>query len=819
MSVRSADAAPAKAAGEARRFALTAPQLSIWLDQALHPHKPIYNTGQTLEINANLDIDHFLSALRRVVAESDALRLRFYKGAEIAQEAVAATDVDVDFRDFSKEANAETAANEWIDRLFWEPLEPTDFPLFQFALAKLSAERFLWMQKYHHLVIDATGRQIVASRVAAIYDALKQGQKAPPPANASYRIARNLEDDYLASERYALDRKYWAKRLSNLPRPIVAVDPSRSEKLRSGRPTRLDCGLTDREAAALHAFARRHQSSAFKVILAITWMCCCRLYAKEDFVIGVPVAHRTTPPSKQCVGLFSKVMPFRLSLDPEMTLAVALREIDLALSEDLRHQSFPPDHIGREIRHHGGLFDIGVNYVRSNYGFTLDDAPVACRNLSSGFAAPLAVVVFEDATDGSLLIRLDYDRGRVAAGEAENLVRCFRSILTGILEAGDAVAAMSAIMTDIPVDTDAASPPSPASPAEEASSTASVAVPAVNVPENVRTGILDMWRSLFTGVTVGWDDDYFALGGDSLKAIWMIGECNARFGIDLPLGVLFENPTPARFAQAVAVAARSDIRSLLTVLKEGSAAVPLVLVHPVGGTLFCYRDLLSRLPDTLKVYGLRASGVWPGETPAESIEEMAEGYKDLVAAAIGSAACHLAGWSFGGLVAFEMARQFAAEGTPATLTLIDTPSHPQRLGDKIDDPLSAVAEALHVDPKAISALAGTPSTANAITALMPPDLPKLSEEQLECMIAVVRNVRRMRGQYRLGRFAGPVTLFRASADIAVDHPAFDWREAVTGPLQIYSLPASHRTIMLAPHVDQIALHLSRQAGAGQVCRG
>ncbi|HXZ00019.1 MAG TPA: condensation domain-containing protein [Stellaceae bacterium] len=811
MLARSADEPSPKTMEAAGRFTLTAPQLSIWLDQALHPHKPIYNTGQTLGINTSLNLDHFMSALRRVVTENDALRLRFHKGTEILQETVDAAEIDADFRDFSAAADAETAASGWIDRLFWEPFEPTDFPLFRFAVAKLSDERFVWMQKYHHLVIDATGRQIVASRVAAIYDALRQDREIPPSENASYRVARSLEDEYLSSEQYALDRKYWAKRLSGLPGPLVGIGPSRSEKLRSGRPTRLDCGLSEREAAGLHAVARRYQSSAFKVILAITWMCCCRVYAKEDLVVGVPVAHRMTPLSKRCVGLFSKVMPFRMSLDPEMTLAAALREINLALSEDLRHQSFPTDHISREIRHHGSLFDIGVNYVRSNYGFTLDGAPVACTNLSAGFSVPLAVVVFEDAADGSLLILLEYDQGRVTALEAEHFVRCFRSILSGILASGSAMDAMSAMMAEVPVAA-AAMPVPPSAPlAERAPSSAPVIASTSSIPETIRTGVLDMWCTLFKGINVGWDDDYFQLGGDSLKAIWMIGECNERFGIDLPLGVLFEHPTPVGFAQAVAAAARSDTRSLLAVLKEGSAPAPLLLVHPVGGTLFCYRDLVSRLPETLKVYGLRASGVWPGEPLADSIEEMARGYVELATAATGRVACHLAGWSFGGLVAFEMARQFAADGMPpASLTLIDTPSYPHLLGEQVDDALFAVAEALRVEPSAITAPAETPLTAAIIAELAPPELPKPSEDQLECMVAMVRNVRRMRNRYQLGRFAGSVTLFRASADTAVDHPAFDWRNAVAGPLQICSLPASHRTIMLPPFVEQVARHLSRE---------
>src|SRR3954464_12754665 len=64
-------------AGRPNAYALTSSQLAIWIDQALHPGRPIYNTGQTITIKAPLHVDHFRRAIDTVVAESDALRLRF----------------------------------------------------------------------------------------------------------------------------------------------------------------------------------------------------------------------------------------------------------------------------------------------------------------------------------------------------------------------------------------------------------------------------------------------------------------------------------------------------------------------------------------------------------------------------------------------------------------------------------------------------------------------------------------------------------------------------------------------------------------------
>src|ERR1700722_1527277 len=89
--------------GEPERLAaLTGPQIPIWIDQSLHPAKPIYNVGQTLTLRAAIDVDGFGLALQTVVAEHDALRLRFIECEDGCRQ-LAASDasVELEFRDFS----------------------------------------------------------------------------------------------------------------------------------------------------------------------------------------------------------------------------------------------------------------------------------------------------------------------------------------------------------------------------------------------------------------------------------------------------------------------------------------------------------------------------------------------------------------------------------------------------------------------------------------------------------------------------------------------------------------------------------------------
>src|SRR5205085_2394872 len=120
-----------------------------------------------------------------------------------------------------------------IDQVFWNPIGATDFPLFKFALAKLDSNRFLWLQKYHHLIIDATGRQLVAARVALVYDALSVGAEPPPAEGGRYvTLAKAADDQYFGSDSLTADDAYWRSRLANLPEPIFQNHARLTEKSR-----------------------------------------------------------------------------------------------------------------------------------------------------------------------------------------------------------------------------------------------------------------------------------------------------------------------------------------------------------------------------------------------------------------------------------------------------------------------------------------------------------------------------------------------------------------------------------------------------------
>ena len=106
-------------------------------------------------------------------------------------------------------------------------------------------------------------------------------------------------------------------------------------------------------------------------------------------------------------------------------------------------------------------------------------------------------------------------------------------------------------------------------------------------------------------------------------------------------------------------------------LRTSGDRPPLFLVHPIGGNVLCYLNLVKHLPFDQPVYALQAAGAEPGATPLCTMSELAASYIAAIRRVCPEEQYNIGGWSFGGYVAVEMARQLADEEL-ARLILLDT---------------------------------------------------------------------------------------------------------------------------------------------------
>ena len=134
------------------------------------------------------------------------------------------------------------------------PIDPTSEPLFGFALFKVSADRFFWYARYHHIVMDGLSMALVARRLADVYTKLKVG---PAGLGGVFGKLTDLLDEdaaYRTSEQFAEDRQYWLDRLSDRPDRVSLGDQRAGT---TGPFVRHTAYLQRADADRLEAVARR----------------------------------------------------------------------------------------------------------------------------------------------------------------------------------------------------------------------------------------------------------------------------------------------------------------------------------------------------------------------------------------------------------------------------------------------------------------------------------------------------------------------------------------------------------------------------------
>ncbi|MGV7963346.1 amino acid adenylation domain-containing protein [Photorhabdus tasmaniensis] len=165
----------------------------------------------------------------------------------------------------------------------------------------------------------------------------------------------------------------------------------------------------------------------------------------------------------------------------------------------------------------------------------------------------------------------------------------------------------------------------------------------------------------------------FDMGGTSLTAMRLVVLVEKHFGVNIPLSVFVSDPTIAQLALRVRHSDAQAHFSPLVPMRTTGKRRPLFFVHPMGGNVLSYLRLVKHLPADQPFYALQAHGVDAGSTPLATVQQQAANYIQTIRQIQPQGPYSLGGWSYGGFVAFEMARQLKESGEKiADLFVLDT---------------------------------------------------------------------------------------------------------------------------------------------------
>jgi thioesterase domain-containing protein len=326
------------------------------------------------------------------------------------------------------------------------------------------------------------------------------------------------------------------------------------------------------------------------------------------------------------------------------------------------------------------------------------------------------------------------------------------------------------------------------------------------------------------------------MGIDSLMSVELRNRIQVDLGQEIPMAAFFQYSTASALAeylsrQGEGTAALTELAPAPTVLVPMQAGDPtrqlLFLIAPAGGSVSCYTNLVQQLDPGQPCFGLGMQSLDASSTTAESVQRIAARYVKVLRTAQPEGPFCLCGWSMGGVVAFEMARQLQAQGPQvAPLVLIDSPALTDHhklqegeealllgfalsLGVRWDD-ISSVRERLkRMEPGRRMAYLLEQAREMKVLPL------GTGLDQLVHLFNVFKHDVELLKNYTPQPYSGSIMLFKAEEQLIAFDFDMGWTDLAKGGLTIRVVPGDHYTIMHPPQVAGLAEQLRQYLQASR----
>ncbi|MDZ8136599.1 MAG: amino acid adenylation domain-containing protein [Nostoc sp. DedQUE04] len=339
-------------------------------------------------------------------------------------------------------------------------------------------------------------------------------------------------------------------------------------------------------------------------------------------------------------------------------------------------------------------------------------------------------------------------------------------------------------------------------------------------------GLVKIWENLLNTQPIGVTDNFFDVGGHSFLAVRLMAQIYDRFGHNLPLSNLFENPTIEKLATIVSQPFRDSSSSPLVAIQSSGSRIPFFCIHGAGGGIRNYFNLSRRLGEDYPFYALEHI---PDQEEPEiiSVEKTAARYIQEIRQRQPNGPYLLGGFCYGGVIAFEMAQQLQRQGQMVGLLVVIDAILPETTIKPGEDD----------DAKFLLRMAESIKTNNSIDFSVPfEELQNLSLDEQFHLINKKTNfifsdteIKDFLRYYKLFKvhvqamrdyvpqvYPDQMNLFRAneaiihdfqSPEFHTDDPLLGWGKYSSQSIQVIELPGDHFSMFVEPHIQELANQL------------
>lgn len=799
-------------------------QRRMWFIQQISRGLPVYNESWMIQMRGNLDSAALEKSLDTIISRHESFRtsISVYHGEPMQTiqshvpwslpiERIDAKKEDIDVV-FGRIAEGDAKAR----------IDLEQGPLFRFTLLDAGGCRYALLLTMHHLITDGWSMGVFMEELTLLYKhfALKAPLALPdlPVQYADFSCWQRETIEFSHNE----DFEYWKEKLSG----SIAVCTIPEDY---PRPESISCKGTweyyqpdEHLLAALQEVCRKHNVTLYSLLLCAYQILLAQLTGQQEVVVGSPVSGRTHKDTERVIGFFVNTIVLRGHIEQDVPFSEMLKKTYRDCVEAQRHQGLPYDLLVEWLNpprnpRYNLHFQTMLAYQDARY-WTPDLPGMVCRTTEiSTQTSKLDLIIFAEENHNRLCFRAEYNTDLYRRATIQRTLEQYEKLLASLAENPDLTVSMLGQIAGTAMTTKVA---------YQATRDVQPAEPADSLPQTpLETALAQLWAELLGIDRVYRNDNFFHLGGNSLKAATLFYRIKENFHVGLPLGLIFETPTLAALAGKIEAAGNEAIVRDSVQIKQGCIDQAIFYLPGVGGHTLNFYHLANSMTIPLSQYGLNLPGLDGARPILHSIEAMASYFITQITAVQPKGPYYLCGFSMGGTIAYEMALQLNRQGQKvAFLAVLGTPAP--------GVPRTFSFKPLHyLDRFCRFCRISVNDKKRYIKDRMDRRKKRLRKRQDDTIMAAnvfnPAQFRQYKTMYKAGlsafaayrpteHYSGSMVLFREIArpnplyyDMYED-PEFGWGRYIDGPITVYDIACEHPNIVHKPHVDQCAALLENE---------
>jgi thioesterase domain-containing protein/acyl carrier protein len=651
------------------RSNLTRLQVLYWVSQSLRRETQIYNTIYTYSILGAVDCDHFTRAFQTLVQQSDSFRTIINEEDGIPQQRVMNNvPREMTYFDFSEEDNPEMAYDAWLHERSAIILDLAECS-YDSALVKMSDTKYVWYLNQHHMLVDANSFVAIFQRLAVLYERSMNGEELTLGEISPFQEYVSYEHKYRRSLQYKKAEAYWREKLTPFPEELSFFGKTQPKKTTNVKRKSFDLGPERsrglKEIAHQEGlFTVSEELSLYNLFAGMFFVLLYQLSGNKRIGLVTPVHNRFAERFRKTIGLLIEFSPILVELSDDDTLETIIKKVKHESREVLAYYQYGS---GIIVQNHG--FEVMFNTYQVPE-MALNGAVVQAKRIHPGHGTEsLALHVTDVEASKSFELHFDFHEDVFRSEQQALIINSYLDLIDKL------ISEPNQRIGDLAIYTGEKSPESTGN-ANDDHKYLEFDLPGQVPPKDLlEFQILRIWEEVLNHHSIGVNDNFFDLGGNSWTAVKMFVELEKQTGKYLPLTTLLKAGTVNEIARAIQEETDSQIWPTVITIQSGASQKPIYFAPGAAENGLAVARIAKHLGDDRPVYMFHIP-IGNGEKKKTvHIETMAEQYVQALKTVQPNGPYVLGGYSAGGIIAFEAAQQLRKKGQEVELlVIVDVPA-------------------------------------------------------------------------------------------------------------------------------------------------